>query len=159
MANVHNALLRGLNSIYLQAPHISQPADIMDLMLYTKAWADTVFHHHSGEEKLFFPVLSELAREAGLGPDVMEGNVAQHHAFEEGIKETMKWCEDVRSGEKEFDAKVLIGLIDSFAPVLCQHLHDEIETLIKLEKCDGKKIEQAMAETAQAGIKTADVVC
>lgn len=127
-------------------------------MLYTKAWADTVFHHHSGEERIFFPAIEELAKQAGVEHG-MEGNVAQHHAFEEGIKETMSWCEDVSAGKKTFDAKVLISMIDSFAPILTQHLHDEIDTLIKLDgKCDGKKVAKLMAETAQAGIKTADVV-
>ncbi|KAF2832497.1 hypothetical protein CC86DRAFT_462780, partial [Ophiobolus disseminans] len=157
MANVHNALLRGLNSIYLQAPHVTAPADIMDLMLYAKAWADVVFHHHSGEEKLLFPVLTEIAKEAGMEGDVMESNIVQHHAFEEGLNETMRWCEDVRAGNKDFDAKVLVELIDSFAPILVQHLHNEIDTLVKLDACDGKKIKKAMAETAQAAIKTADV--
>jgi hemerythrin-like domain-containing protein len=55
MANIHNALLRGLNSVYNQAPFISSIPDIADFMLYITSWADTVHHHHSLEESLFFP--------------------------------------------------------------------------------------------------------
>jgi hypothetical protein len=125
MANVHNTLLRGLNSIYLQSPHITQPADIADLLFYTKAWADTV----------------------------------HHHAFEGKMGEMVKFVEEVQEGKQEFDSKMLIALIDSFAPVLTQHLHDEIGTLLALENCDGEKVKQAMADTAQEGLKTADSVC
>jgi hemerythrin-like domain-containing protein len=158
MANVHNTLLRGLNSIYLQAPHITEPIDIADFLLYTKAWADTVHHHHSLEESILFPVLQDIAKEAGESDRLMDANVDQHHAFESRMLETMTWVEEVRQGKKEYDSKVLVGLIDSFAPILTQHLHDEIDTLIKLEKCDGEKVKQAMAATAKEGIKTADVV-
>ncbi|KAH7093693.1 hypothetical protein FB567DRAFT_545021 [Paraphoma chrysanthemicola] len=156
MANVHNALLRGLNSIYLQAPHISQPTDIADFLLYTQAWADTVHHHHSHEERLFFPAMKDIALAAGLAADIMEGNLEQHHVFEPKIHEMLAWVAAVRKGEKEWDSEVLVGLLDGFASILTQHLHDEIETLFALEKCDGEAIRKVMAETAQEGAKSAD---
>jgi hemerythrin-like domain-containing protein len=158
MANVHNVFLRGLNSIYLQAPHVSDPTDVADLLLYTKAWADAVHHHHSHEEKILFPRIDALAKEAGV-ERTMEQNVDQHQLFEPRIGETMAWVEDVRQGKKEFESKVLLGLIDSFAPVLTKHLHEEIETLMGLEGLDGEKVKQAMTDTANEGIKTADTVC
>jgi hemerythrin-like domain-containing protein len=159
MANVHNALLRGLNSIYLQAPYIKDPTDVADLMLYTQAWADTVHHHHSLEETIFFSRVEALAKEAGLPEGLMSPNEDQHHAFEPKIQETLEWCREVRDGKKEWDSKVLIRLIDGFAPILTQHLHDEIDTLIKLEGCDGEKVQKALSDTANEGLKTADTVC
>jgi hemerythrin-like domain-containing protein len=159
MANVHNALLRGLNSIYLQAPFVTSPADIADLLLYTQAWADTVHIHHSHEESIFFPRVDALAQEAGVPESLMNSNVDQHHLFEPKVKETMEWVDDVRQGKKEYECKTLLGLIDSFAPVLTEHLHDEIQTLLRLEGCDGAKVKKAMADTANEGIKIADTVC
>jgi hemerythrin-like domain-containing protein len=158
MANVHNIILRGLNSIYLQAPHVSQPADIMDLMFYIKAWAGAVHVHHSHEETILFPRITELAKEAGLDAAVMDGNTEQHHAFEDGLKETLAWAEEVRASKREFDDKALLKLIDSFAPVLTQHLHDEIKSLAKLDTCDAKRLKRAMVDTANAALKDADPV-
>jgi hypothetical protein len=43
--------------------------------------------------------------------------------------------------------------------VLTKHLHDEIDTLMGLEACDGEKVKKAMADTANEGIRTADTVC
>jgi hemerythrin-like domain-containing protein len=159
MANVHNVLLRGLNSIYLQAPHVTSPPDIADLLLYTKAWADTVHHHHSLEESIFFPRADALAREAGVQESLMNPNVDQHQLFEPMVQKTMEWVDEVRRGEKEYECKTLLGLIDSFAPVLTKHLHDEIDTLMGLEACDGEKIKKALTDTANEGLKTADTVC
>lgn len=158
MANVHNMILRGLNSIYLQAPKISLPTDIADLMLYIKAWADTVHAHHQLEETTLFPRLEALAKESGEADSPMESNVAQHHAFEPKLEETVAYVQDVRDGKKEFDSKVLTELIDGFAPVLMQHLHDEIGTLIKLEKYDGAKVEEATMAMKAEGKKSVDVV-
>ncbi|KAI4933525.1 uncharacterized protein J4E92_003192 [Alternaria infectoria] len=158
MANVHNVLLRALNSVYHQAPFIQLPGDVADLMLYVTAWADTVHHHHSLEEAMFFPKIEQIAREAGIDgwEGIMGGNVDQHHEFEPKIAGLVKWAEEVRAGERTYDAAELKRLIDEFAPILTQHLHDEIDTLIRLEKCDGLKVMEAMKEVADEGAKTAD---
>ncbi|EUC43631.1 hypothetical protein COCMIDRAFT_38434 [Bipolaris oryzae ATCC 44560] len=155
MANVHNLLLSGLNSIYNQAPFVTLPADISDLMLYTTAWADTLHHHHSAEETLFFPRIEALAQAAGQDCD-MTGNVAQHQEFEEGLAEMVAWAKGVSGGEVEYEAEVLRGLIDGFAPALTRHLHEEIDTLVGLERLDGEGVRRAMKETADEGARTAD---
>jgi hemerythrin-like domain-containing protein len=160
MANVHNVLLRPLNAVYHQAPFIRLPVDVADFMLYITAWADTLHHHHSLEESLFFPTVEKIAKEAGIDDceGIMGGNVDQHHEFEPKIAELVKWAEEVVAGKKTYDAVELKRQIDDFAPILTQHLHDEIGTLVKLENCDGEKIKQAMKETADEGAKTADPV-
>lgn len=159
MANAHNALLRGLNSVYLQAPHVIKPEDIADFLLYAQAWASTVHHHHTVEEQIFFPAVDKLVQEAGIADSSMNPNVDQHQLFEPEIEKFLKWVEEVRDGEKEYDSKTLLSLIDDFAPILTQHLHDEIDTLLKLEKCDGEKLKKCMKDTADESLKTADPVC
>lgn len=37
MALVHNSIIRGLNSIYLQAPHV-KPEDYLDFIGYSFCW-------------------------------------------------------------------------------------------------------------------------
>lgn len=157
MANVHNLFIRGLNSICIQAPNITQPADVADFMLYVKAWGDSVHHHHSGEETLFFPQIEALAREAGI-VGFMDKNLDQHHLFEPKLQETIKYTQEVRAGTKKYSSVELLALVDGFAPILTQHLHDEVESLLGLEKCDGKKLKKIMVDAAEEGAKTADPV-
>jgi hemerythrin-like domain-containing protein len=158
MANVHNLILRGLNSIYLQADKISDPADISDFVLYVKAWQDTVHHHHSTEETLFFPRVEKIAVEAGLPANIMSRNLEQHQEFDGALHALNDYVKDVIAKEKEYESKELVRLVEQLAPVLRQHLNDEIDTLVGLEKCDGKAIANAMKITAAEGAKTADPV-
>ena len=49
MALSHNVFIRGLNSIYLQAPHV-QPSDVPDFIEYSKCWVEVLNNHHEMEE-------------------------------------------------------------------------------------------------------------
>lgn len=73
MCVVHNVLLRGLNSIYIQGPNI-QPADYTDFIGYSLCWHSVVHEHHTSEEDQFFPEIEEAVGEKGL----LDGNVQQH---------------------------------------------------------------------------------
>lgn len=41
MAVAHNAIIRGLNSVYKQAPHVAS-RDRADFISYAHCWADTL---------------------------------------------------------------------------------------------------------------------
>lgn len=59
MAHIHNAILRGYNSIFLQAPHIrdeEKPAFVG----YAMAWYKFVKSHHDDEEAELFPKVEDV---------------------------------------------------------------------------------------------------
>jgi hypothetical protein len=78
MCVVHNSLLRGLNSIYLQGPNI-QPADYADFIGYSLCWHSVIHEHHTSEEEQFFPDIEEVVGEKGL----LDGDVQQHSKKDE----------------------------------------------------------------------------
>jgi hemerythrin-like domain-containing protein len=158
MTNIHNALLRGLNAIYLQCPQVTELSDTADFMLYVKAWGDLVHHHHNLEETILFPEIENLAKKAGKAQAVMATNLDQHHKFEAGLLHTIKYAGDVLDGRVEYNSTELKGLIDGFASELTQHLHDEIETLTGLEDLDGFEVKKHMDHQSDQGQKTADRV-
>lgn len=75
---VHNTLLRGLNSIYNQAPNI-RPEDYKEFIGYSLSWHSVLYDHHTGEEEHFFPGIEEAVGEKGL----LDGSVEEHskHIF------------------------------------------------------------------------------
>jgi hemerythrin-like domain-containing protein len=75
MAVMHNGLIRGLNTIYLQAPHV-QPSDLPDFIAYCLLWSETLNSHHHGEEINLFPAIEEAAAPDGKG--IMDENLKQH---------------------------------------------------------------------------------
>lgn len=65
MALLHNAILRGFNSIYLQAPHVKQ-TDYADFIGYSLTWYTFVKKHHDDEEKGLFPKVEEAVGQKGV---------------------------------------------------------------------------------------------
>lgn len=69
----HNVIIRGLNSIYRQAPHL-KPEDHADFIAYAKCWSEILGAHHKMEETSLFPQIEARTGETGL----MQDNVEQH---------------------------------------------------------------------------------
>jgi hemerythrin-like domain-containing protein len=139
MTLAHNLILRGLNSIYLQADNISQSEDISDFLHYCKAWYLTIHHHHEGEEKYLFPAIAEYTGEK----DIMDTNIAQHEVFDEGVEGLNEYLENATP--ETYDGKLVKSKIEGFAPALQTHLREEIATLLNLEKYGGKNLAKSWA--------------
>jgi hypothetical protein len=142
----HNMLLRGLNSIYLQAANIPAGASsstAADFVGYAAAWARMLDLHHSHEERVIFPHLEGALSAPGL----MAANVAQHRDFEAGLARLQKYLAAVAAaaGQRDeeettppaYNGAELRAVIEDLAPTLRTHLADEIVTLAALaERAD-----------------------
>lgn len=156
MCVVHNTLLRGLNSIYIQGPNI-QPADYKDFIGYSLCWHSALHEHHTSEEEQFFPEIEEAVGEKGL----LDGNVDEHSrlafiyfpplnvvwltsndqnlgSFQDGLEKFSNYLEGLAGKESAFDAAHLNEIIDSFAPALNHHLESELQSLLALSKYGDK---------------------
>tara|TARA_R110002060_G_scaffold30641_7_gene41164 strand:- start:693 stop:1052 length:360 start_codon:yes stop_codon:yes gene_type:complete len=69
----HNALIRGYNSIYQQAPRLSQ-SDYPDFIGYCLAWHRCIEQHHTHEEVHYFPAIEKATGHKG----VMDGEAKEH---------------------------------------------------------------------------------
>lgn len=141
MANAHNGLIRPLNSMYLQAPYVTKAADVQDLLQFAIFWESWIEEHHHGEEEYFFPEVARITGEDGI----MERNIEQHQAFMPGMQAFLAYVKECKKHEsaQKFESATFLRLIDSFGPALAQHLHDEIDTLLALEKYDTRAIKLA----------------
>ncbi|KAI4246727.1 MAG: hypothetical protein L6R40_001756 [Gallowayella cf. fulva] len=139
MALAHNGILRGLNSIYLQATHLPrEDLDVTrDFLTYCQCWCESMHHHHEAEETNFFPSIELISGVEGL----MERNVEQHRAFTPGFDRFQEYSRTCLP--KDYDGRKIRSLIQDFAEPLTQHLHDEIETLRALDMYDSGRIRQA----------------
>ncbi|OBT76665.1 hypothetical protein VF21_03932 [Pseudogymnoascus sp. 05NY08] len=148
MAIAHNTIIRALNSIYLQAPHV-KPEDYKDFIGYSLCWYQMITNHHRGEEDRLFPQIEEKT-EKGL----MEVNVEQHHEFEAGIESYNTYLQSLLPTGTSFSAPKLLAIIDSFAPALTTHLADEIPSLLSLRRYgDSLPLEKLVAtEFQKAGM-------
>ncbi|KAH7403542.1 hypothetical protein BKA64DRAFT_453976 [Cadophora sp. MPI-SDFR-AT-0126] len=129
MALAHNIMIRGLNSIYLQAPHI-KPEDHRSFISYSLCWAEILDEHHAMEENVLFPAIEAKTGEVGI----MDVNIEQHHAFLPGLTAFKEYLTTSRANPKSFSGSHLNNLISSFAPSLATHLADEIPSLLSLSR-------------------------
>lgn len=152
MTCAHNCMLRCLNSIYQQCIYVKEPEDIQDLLTYMGFWYDWIHEHHDGEESIFFPMIEELSGEKGI----MEANIHQHRAFDDGLKEIGVYAKEITV--EEFDGSKVRLILDRIGPVLERHLSDEIATLLALDKYDSMKVKKTWVEFDLA-MRKGDKVC
>ncbi|KAF1998945.1 hypothetical protein P154DRAFT_494699 [Amniculicola lignicola CBS 123094] len=127
MAFAHNCMLRGLNAIYLQAPHIP-PADVPDFLFFIKSWGEWIAHHHHMEETMMFPGFESIE---GVAKGSLQGNVDQHHAFSGGLEAITAYA--TKTPAVEYSGIRVKGLCDAFGDALSEHLADEISTLLAMD--------------------------
>jgi hemerythrin-like domain-containing protein len=153
MSLAHNGILRGLNSIYLQAPHIPQgdTKTIQDFLIYCQCWSESMHHHHEAEEQVFFPTIEQVSGVQG----VMERNKEQHRAFTPGFDRFHEYARTCLP--KDYDGQKLGSLVDDFAEPLTQHLRDEIDTLRALDKYDSQRVRQAYQQLEKVLMATDNV--
>lgn len=133
MTIIHNLILRIINTVYLQCINVEKsPNDVQDFVSYAMEWSKMVEEHHETEETEVFPEIEQLAGVPGL----MQANVAQHEAFHDGLHAYMGYLDRIQKGDEAYSGEKLKGIIDSFMPVLREHLSDEIDSLLKLNEYD-----------------------
>jgi len=150
MALVHNMMIRGLNAIYLQAPHITAKDEIA-FSRFVVYWHLLLHVHHRGEETDFFPHIEHLTGVEGL----MGNNVAQHEAFHAGLDALNDYAQAVVDKKERYDGARVVALIDDFGHVLVEHLSDEIPTIEGLRAHADKLAElpQLMEAEAEKNMK------
>jgi hemerythrin-like domain-containing protein len=150
MAHSHNCLLRGLNAILQQGPHIPsssqpgcKPQDVKDLLFYVEAWTKTVDHHHDTEESTMFPAIEKLAGQPGL----MSGPKHQHEEFHSGLVALQDYAVKMKDVVEEYSWNDMKSIIGGVAPSLYRHLEEEIGVILDLEKsCDSEGLKKVWAE-------------
>jgi hemerythrin-like domain-containing protein len=148
MALVHNVMIRGLNAIYLQAPHIP-PSDTKAFCQFMLHWHSFLSIHHSGEEAEFFPDLEEMAGDKGI----MSVNVDQHHAFHEALEAFRTYIAACAGGKDVYDGAKVVRLIDGFGATLVEHLADEIPSIEGLRKYGEERMRHLPARFGEEGKK------
>ncbi len=152
MAQTHNTIFRGLNAIYHQAKQVAPGTkDAEDLLFFCSVTCDFIHCHHNAEETAYFPAIEEAA---GI-PGLMECNIEQHRAFEEGLDRLQQYAQE--TSKDEFDGDELRRVIDDLAGPLGTHLHEEIPSILDLHgKIDSKTLERIYGRMHHVAATTGD---
>jgi hypothetical protein len=126
MALVHNALIRGFNSIYVQVPYIRDEVK-SDFIGYSLTWAKFATSHHHDEEDNLFIKVAELLQDNNIWTETHK----EHEAFIDGVKLFETYLTSLPD-KKALSPERLISIMDSFREPLGHHLHSEVTTIANL---------------------------
>ncbi|KAK9311348.1 hypothetical protein V1524DRAFT_411806 [Lipomyces starkeyi] len=155
MALVHNIIIRGRNSVYLQAPKLKN-ADVPDFLNYCQAWYWFVVGHHDSEEAVLFPTIEKATGVKGI----MDEDVKEHAAFHHGLAEMKSYIETRLATPSKYNGDEFVKIFDSFAEAFHSHLTNEPLKLVSLARYnfDMKTIGDATAQHALQRYSTTGVL-
>ncbi|KAK7750959.1 hypothetical protein SLS62_007092 [Diatrype stigma] len=126
MALLHNAILRGYNSIYLQAPHV-QPADKAAFIGYALTWYKFVKTHHDDEEATLFTKVEEVLGDKTIWAQTHK----EHESFLGGLAEFQSYLSSLQT-PTDFSGVELQRIMAGFQEPFADHFHSEIGTIAAL---------------------------
>ncbi|OAQ88871.1 hemerythrin HHE cation binding domain-containing protein [Purpureocillium lilacinum] len=133
MCNLHNAIFRGYNSMYLQAPHV-RDADKADFLGYCRTWSKFVRTHADKEEGELFPDAERLLKD-----EVFKHTHEEHgrshplfNAFIPALNEFHEYLESVKATPSQFSTARMLELMAAFEKPFEEHFRSEIDTIAAL---------------------------
>lgn len=147
MAHSHNTLIRGLNAILQQAPHVPDakqagfnPSDVRDFLFYVQSWVKMVSHHHWVEESFIFPEMERLTGDSA----VMDDPKHQHEQFHSGLEKLLAYASATSAEDYRWEGdRGMRSIMDSFSGELTDHLYAEINVLLGLEHVDSGELRKS----------------
>lgn len=159
MANIHNVILRGLNSILQQGPHVPDASlpgynlqDAKDFIVYVDSWCKVIEHHLDMEHSIFYPAVESTTGVKFLMDEMDE----QHEEFTDDFVALQDYVEKVSDRPYQYRWKTMKSMIDAFAPVLVNHLHDEIDFLLSMGKFSSERLRKCWIETQRIAMAADD---
>jgi hypothetical protein len=134
MALLHNAIIRGYNSIYLQAPNVPS-TDYADFIGYSLTFIKFVKAHHDAEEASLFPQCLEILSKKGEDGDreIWGKSHDEHEAMMPPLLKMEEYLNGLKS-PGDYAADALVPLLEDIRGPLKLHLHSEIEVIASLSK-------------------------
>lgn len=134
MCMLHNCIIRGYNSIWLQAPHV-EDADKADFVGYCLTWFKFVKSHHDDEEDNLFPKVEATLGDKELWAETQK----EHESFLEGLAEFNTYLTTLKS-PTDLSADELRRIMASFQEPFEHHFHSEIHTIAAMADHSGAPV-------------------
>lgn len=153
MCLLHNAILRGYNSIYHQAAHVAD-ADKADFIGYCRTWFRFVKSHHDDEEAVLFSEVEQLLGDTAVWAATHE----EHASFLPGLAafdEYLAGCQASPSraaAAAAFSGDKLLTLMAAFQAPFSHHFRAEIATIAALADHPNAPVPGSDREAAAAAM-------
>ena len=117
MSLIHNVLIKCLNSIYYNAPHVKQ-RDKCAFAGYCLSFTKLLHVHHHAEEEIVFPFLQTKLD--------MKHNLEQHATFTMQLEAFESHMKAIKNKKEDYDSEKVRKFVENFGDELVEHLHEEV---------------------------------
>ncbi|KAF9692736.1 hypothetical protein EKO04_009100 [Ascochyta lentis] len=148
MTHIHNAILRGYNSIYHQAPHVKEE-DKAAFIGYAVTWFRFVKSHHDDEEGGLFPKVAEVL--GSKDSELWGATHKEHESFLAGLAEYARYLGELKTSS-DFDGKTLRTIMEGFQEPFNHHFHSEISTIASFGHLPSAPASGSSEEDAAAAV-------
>jgi len=128
MTLMHNILIRGMNSIYNQAPFVAE-ADLADFVAYSGVFCEVLDNHTRGEEVHMFPEIEKATGQQGL----MSFNTSEHDQITPHLLALKTYLQTPHT-PTTFSATHLQSLLTTLSVPLLSHFRSEIPEITALSR-------------------------
>ncbi|KAH7026411.1 uncharacterized protein B0I36DRAFT_330599 [Microdochium trichocladiopsis] len=145
-AHLFNAMLRGLNAIYQQAPYVQTSADVADFNFLVHSWAAWVIHHMDLRGSSLFPSLeaallkpvpgyrheqvlqqqSTTDASAGAQLHLVSDLLHEHSAFVPCLHRVLELAEKAHLQPETYSSSELVSLLVELGPHMQAHLARQV---------------------------------
>ncbi|RMZ78891.1 hypothetical protein DV738_g3700, partial [Chaetothyriales sp. CBS 135597] len=152
MAQMHNTVIRAINSSYNHALAV-RFEDADDFLFFNKQLCAMIRHHQTTTDTYLFPAIEKLLLSKTGGDMNISSKIAEHERFMHSFKLFEAYVQ--RTKPAEYVGRTFRHLIESFAPRLIQHLHDEIPVLTSAWVLDSGELMKAWKKSHEKASRRA----
>ncbi|KAK8023164.1 hypothetical protein PG991_007045 [Apiospora marii] len=137
--HTYNAMLRGINSIFLQAPFVTAAQDVSDFLFLTHCLGCWIAQHHKALYSRVYPKYEAILGQPGvLATSSPSQSQEEDLSFLPVLEALIHYAAETQPQPQTYDPAVLLGLIDDLAPGLHAHAFAQIVKAIRMEPLCGE---------------------
>lgn len=132
--NLYNAMLRGINSLFLQAPFVTALGDIVDFLFLAQSWAGWVRQHHEHLRTHMYPKFEEIL----CKPGALVVKLGETEPFLPALEDLISYAEQARDRPETYDAAELLRVIEDLGRRLHHYFAAQISTMMGMMMLCGR---------------------
>ncbi|KAK8879288.1 Isochorismatase family protein [Apiospora arundinis] len=137
-AHTYNAMFRGINSIFLQAPFVTAAQDVSDFLLLTQCLGRWIAQHHSALYSSVYPKYEVILAQQGVLTTSSRSQPEEDSPFLPVLEALIRYAEETQARPQAYDPAALLGILENFAPGFHAFAFAQIVKAIGMESLCGE---------------------
>ncbi|KAK8069822.1 isochorismatase family protein [Apiospora phragmitis] len=147
-AHTYNAMFRGINSIFLQAPFVTAAEDASDFLFLAHCLGCWITQHHSTLYSRVYPKYEAVLEQPGAltaltAPSPSRSGSEEDLSFLPVLEALIHYAAETQAQPQTYDPTVLLGILENLAPGLHAHAFAQIVKAIGMVSRCGEPGSQA----------------